>query len=228
MIVGASVADVMRAQVVAVREEARCAEIVGAMRRYRVSSLPVIDSGGRVIGQLYAYDMLGGNGGGPRGHGRLRRLLRRAHRPGEDRPGGEPVATELMSAPAVTVTTATPAREAARAMYRHRIHQLPVVDSAPRLIGMVTRSDLLAVYERPDEDIRREILHDIIERTLALPPERFDVHVVGGTVTVRGDLALRSAAVRLADAITHVDGVITVLDRLTYERDDLDTTLPNL
>src|SRR3569833_2508969 len=113
-------------------------------------------------------------------------------------------------------------------MYRHRIHQLPVVDSDHRRIGMATRSDLLAVYERPDEDIRREILHDTIERTLALPPERFDVHVTGGTVTVRGDLALRSAAVRLADAVTHVDGVITVLDRLTYERDDLDTTQPNL
>src|SRR3569833_3220429 len=113
-------------------------------------------------------------------------------------------------------------------MYRHRIHQLPVVNSVHRLFGLLSRSDLLAFYDRPDEDIRREILHDIIERTLALPPERFDVHVVGGTVTVRGDLALRSAAVRLADAITHVDGVISVLDRLTYERDDLDTTLPIL
>jgi CBS domain-containing protein len=121
----------------------------------------------------------------------------------------------------VTVTAATPAREAARVMYRHRIHQLPVVDATSgRLTGIVTRSDLLAVYERPDEDIRREILYDVIEDTLGLPSERFDVGVVGGTVTIRGRLERHSAALRLAEAIAHVGGVITVMDHLTYDLED--------
>jgi osmotically-inducible protein OsmY len=76
------------------------------------------------------------------------------------------------------------------------------------------------VYERPDEDIRREILYDVIEDTLGLPSERFDVTVVGGTVTIRGRLERHSAALRLAEAIAHVGGVITVMDHLTYDLED--------
>jgi CBS domain-containing protein len=214
---GVSVADVMRDQVVAVRERARFAEIAAAMRRFHISSLPVIDSQDRVIGLISNYDLLLGDGAADEGgHGLFGRFRRR------DRGAGAGMlATELMTSPAVTVTPLTPAREAARAMYRHRIHRLPVVDAVTgRLTGVITRSDLLAVYERPDEDIRGEILYDIIEHTLGLPPGRFDVRVIGGAVTISGQLERRSAALRLAKAIAHVDGVITVIDHLTYARED--------
>lgn len=57
-----------------------------------------------------------------------------------------------MTSPAITVTAATAVCEAARQMRRYGVHQLPVVDAVTgRLTGMVTRSDLIAVYERPDE-----------------------------------------------------------------------------
>jgi CBS domain-containing protein len=218
---GVSVAEVMRPQVVAVRERARFAEIVAAMRRYQISSMPVIDAQDQVIGLISSYDLLAVGDwrvlDDIRRGGLLGRLLRRGGRPDVM----SKVATDVMSAPAVTVTAGTPAREAAREMYRRNIHQLPVVDPATgRLTGIVTRADLLAVYERPDEDIAREILHDIIERTLGMPPERFEVTCVGGTVTIRGRLERRSAALRLAEAIAHVGGVIAVRDHLTYERDD--------
>jgi CBS-domain-containing membrane protein len=226
---GVSVADVMRDQVVAVRERARFAEIVAAMRRFHISSLPVIDAEDRVIGLISNYDLLLGDvtyGLGAVRFGRFgrferfRRLTRSIHRAARPDVAGR-LAVELMSAPPVTVTAATPAREAAREMYRCRIHQLPVVDAATgRLTGIVTRSDLLAVYERPDEEIRREILYDIIERTLAMPPERFEVTAVGGTVTIRGRLERRSDALRLAEAIAHVAGVITVVNHLRYQLDD--------
>ncbi|MDN3358269.1 CBS domain-containing protein [Actinomadura sp. DC4] len=222
-----AVADVMRHQAVAVRERARLAEIVSAMRRFHVSSLPVVDAEDRVIGQIVDDDVL--LGGEPREScaprdrivGRLDRWFRRAVRP--TRYGGrERLATDLMSSPAVTVTGAMPAREAARAMYRHHVHQLPVVDGVSgRLTGTVTRSDVLAVYERPDEDIRREILYDIIEDTLGMPPDDFDVAVTRGAVTIGGRLERHSAALRLAGAIAHVAGVFTVMDHLTYKVDDV-------
>ncbi|HZE32177.1 MAG TPA: CBS domain-containing protein [Actinoallomurus sp.] len=220
---GVCVADVMRDQVVAVRERARFAEIAAAMRRFSISSLPVIDSQDRVIGLISNYDLLLGDGAAQSGRGRL--LGRFRHR---DRcEGAGMLATELMTSPAITVTATTPAREAARAMYRHRIHQLPVVDAVTgRLTGVITRSDLLAVYERPDEDIRGEILYGIIEHTLGMPSGRFDVRVVGGAVTISGHLERRSAALRLAEAIAHVDGVITVIDHLTYAREDTTPKLP--
>ena len=103
-----------------------------------------------------------------------------------------------------------------------------VVDPATgRLTGIVTRADLLAVYERPDEDIRGEILHDIIERRLGMAPERFEVTCVGGTVTIRGRLGHRSSALRLAEAIAHVGGVVAVRDHLAYELDDTATEPPS-
>lgn len=220
MITGVSVGEVMRKQVVAVREQARFTEIVAAMRRFHISSMPVIDAQERVIGLISNYDLLLGDESGDLGQGcggRLGRLFRRDGRYG----GSRKIATDLMTSPAVTVTAATPAREAARVMYRNRIHQLPVVEATSgRLTGVVTRSDLLAVYERPDEDIRREVLHDIIEHTLGIPSGRLKVTAVGGTVTLSGRLESRSCALRLAEAVAHVGGVITVIDHLTYERDD--------
>lgn len=239
---GVSVAEVMRNHVVAVRERARFAEIVAAMRRYHISALPVIDSTDRVIGLISSYDLVLSEetarfDGGVLGRagltrlagraglaGRFGRLLRRPARSDADMR----LATELMTAPPITVTAATPAREAAREMYRRGVHQLPVVDAETgRLTGIVTRSDLLAVYERPDEDIRREILYDIIEGTLGLPTDQFKVTVVGGTVTIVGRLERRSATLRLAEAVAHVGGVITVIDHLTYELDDTATKGPS-
>jgi CBS-domain-containing membrane protein len=193
-----SVGAVMSDRVVAVRQNARVSEIVAAMRRFHVTSLPVIDAESRVTGLVSADDLLRRNAGG-RGRGLLRWFRART--------GGS--GTEW-------------ARDAARAMYRHRIRQLPVVDPVSgRLTGIVTRCDLLAVYERPDADIRREILNDIIGGTLRMDPERFTVNVLNGAVTIRGEVDRHSLATRLAEAIGHVEGVVGVSDQLLYRWDDL-------
>ncbi|MDN3358933.1 BON domain-containing protein [Actinomadura sp. DC4] len=97
-----------------------------------------------------------------------------------------------------------------------------------RLTGIVTRSDLLAVYERPAEGIQREVLHDLIEDVFGMDARRFTVSVDQGTVTLRGDIRDRSAAKVLTDAVRHVEGVVTVIDELTCQ--DLDrpsATPPN-
>jgi len=183
------------------------------MRRFCIASLPVIDRDDRVIGVVTEDDLLARQARAPtRG---WRALL--GGRRGRD----GSTAGELMTSPALTVTAVTPAREAARTMYRHRIHQLPVIDPASdRLIGIVTRSDLLAVYERPDEEIRREIVYEIIEDGFGLDPGGFVVTVALGTVTIRGEVARRSIARSLVDAIGRVEGVVSVADHLTHRLDD--------
>jgi CBS domain-containing protein len=221
--VSVRVADVMSERVIAVGQDARFGEIVAAIRRFRIASVPVIDAEGRVIGLVSEDDLLGREVGRSLGRGllaRLRGLRDRSQRT-------EPTAAELMSSPAETVVAATPVREAARMMYRRNIRRLPVVEPvSDRLVGMVTRSDLLAVYERPDEDVRREILYDIIRDTLGMDPERFTVSVVSGTVMIRGEVESRSAAGRLAEAIGHVEGVATVDDRLVYRQDSRTSKAP--
>ncbi len=208
-----SVSDVMSDRVVAVRRNTRLPEIVAAIRRFHVTSLPVVDEDYRVIGVVSEEDLFDQEA--ERGFfGRFRGRAGRTERMGS-------TAADLMRAPAVTVTAATSAREAARMMYAYRIRRLPVVDAVTgRLTGIVTRSDLLAVYERPDLEIRSEILYDIIQNTLGMDAERFDVGVVSGSVSIRGEVDRRSAANRLAEAIRHVEGVVTVDDRLTYRLDD--------
>ncbi len=215
MAVSVSVAEVMSDRVIAVHENAEFSEIVDAMRRFHIASLPVIDAHDRVIGLISEDDVLAKEA--DQGH-RSRLLGRFRRRNGPSRTAGT-TATELMSSPAVTVTRSTSAREAARAMFRHRVHQLPVIDAVSgRLTGIVTRSDLLAVYERPAEDIRREVRFDLIEDALAMDPDRFIVDVDRGTVTLRGEVEDRCAARMIIDAVRRVDGVVTVIDELTCRR----------
>jgi CBS-domain-containing membrane protein len=212
--VSVPVAQVMSERVVAVRADAEFAEIVAALRRFHVASLPVIDADDRVIGLISEDDLLAKEADEPRSIGLFGRLRRR---PGRSKAAGT-TAAELMSSPAVTVTRSVTAREAARTMFRHRVHQLPVVDAVSgRLVGMVTRSDLLAVYERPAEDIQRDVLYDLIADVFGMDPRRFAVDVDHGTVTLRGDVRDRSAAGALTDAVRHVEGVVTVVDRLTCQ-----------
>jgi CBS-domain-containing membrane protein len=214
--VSVSVAEVMSDRVIAVHENAEFSEIVDAMRRFHVASLPVIDTGDHVIGLISEDDVLAKEAD----QGHRSRLLGRFRRRTCPSKAAGTTATELMSSPAVTVTRSTSAREAARAMFRHRVHQLPVVDAiSGRLTGIVTRSDLLAVYERPAEDIRREVRYDLIGDMLAMDPERFTVDVDHGTVTLRGEVEDRCAARILTDAVRHIDGVVTVIDKLNYRRD---------
>lgn len=209
--------EVMSDRVIAVRENADFAEIVRAIRRFHVASLPVIDGTDRVVGVISEDDLLAREADQRRRTGFLGRLFPRTGRA----KATAVTAGELMSSPAVTVTRTTPVSEATRAMFRHRIHQLPVVHpETGRLVGIVSRSDLLAVYERPDEEIRRDILYDVIEDEQAMDPERFTVGVDHGMVTLRGDVHRRFAVHDLIDAVRRVEGVVEVTDELTHRHDD--------
>lgn len=97
-----------------------------------------------------------------------------------------------------------------------------------RLKGILSRSDLLAVYQRPDEDIRREILADIIEDGFGLDLARFTVTVVRGTVDLQGNVERRVVIGPLAEAIERVDGVIELENHLTALWDDVSPTPPKV
>ena len=94
-------------------------------------------------------------------------------------------ADDLMTHPAVTVRPEDSIEHAARLMYSLRIKRLPVVDAGGGLVGVISRTDLLAVYDRPDSEIRAEIegliLHEFLE-----DPRQFAVQVQDGVVTLAG------------------------------------------
>ncbi|MFG3064647.1 CBS domain-containing protein [Streptomyces sp. NPDC048231] len=90
-----------------------------------------------------------------------------------------------MTTPAVMARPGWNVVETARTMYRHKVKRLPVVDETGRLIGIVSRSDLLRPFLRGDTAISDEIHQDVLRATLSLPSDAVEVDVRDGVVTLR-------------------------------------------
>jgi CBS domain-containing protein len=129
-------------------------------------------------------------------------------------------AGQLMSEPPITVHADNTIVEAARTMAKNRVERLPVLDEEGRLVGIVTRRDLLQVFLRPDAEIRKEVIDEVLVRALWLAPRSVDVSVTDGVVTLTGQME-RKSETEIAVAMTvRADGVVAVVDKLTYRLDD--------
>ncbi len=207
-----TVKSVMTSSVVAVREDADFKEMVAVMRGRRISAFPVIDVSGRVIGVVSEGDLLLKETVPALPQGAIRLAWRLKDR---SKAAGT-TAAEVMTKPAVTIHEDARVAEAARLMQSRKVKRLPVVDGNGRLRGIVTRTDLLSVFERPDHEIRDEILKDVIAGEFGLDPELFVVTVQSGVVTVTGSVRHRAHALSLLATIRYLEGVVGVRDRLSY------------
>ncbi|KIF05402.1 hypothetical protein PL81_13380, partial [Streptomyces sp. RSD-27] len=107
---------------------------------------------------------------------------------------------------------------AARVMQRSGVKRLPVVDPDGRVVGVLSRSDLVRLFLRRDHAIREEVVEDVLTQTLRLAPSSITVAVDDGLVTLSGTVsrpALLPVIVRLCQS---VDGVVDVDSRLTVSR----------
>jgi len=206
------VRDVMTSRVVAVRSDASFKEMVAKMRESRISAFPVVDGYGRVIGVVSEADFLNKEAEQADIQGVLASLLYfRSHAKATGVTAGE-----LMTSPAVTVGPDTPVVDAARLMRDRRFKRLPVVNATGHLIGIISRTDVLGVFLRPDKDILREVTDAVIPASGAQGPTRFTVTVTGGIITVGGRPENDRAGHELAEAIRRVEGVVAVFDQLRY------------
>ena len=209
-----TVKDVMTTRVIWVRKAASFREMAAALREHRVSAFPVLDEGGKVIGVVSEADLLtkqaldGGEDGMP---GMITGLLR--HREQEKARGI--TAGDLMTSPPVTVRPEDTVEHAARLMYTHRAKRLPVVNAAGRLVGIISRADVLSVFDRPDKDIRAEIT-DVMREEFLIAPKRLTVTVKDGVVTMEGAPGNTVVGHEILRRVRHVQGVVAVRDRLSY------------
>ena len=129
---------------------------------------------------------------------------------------GEATAGALMTHPAVTIGPDELVRTAARLMSSLKLQRLPVVDRDGHLVGIITRSDVLSVFRRTDEDIHREVTQDVIADGFFTDPARFTVTVHDGIVTLEGAPGSAVLGSSIAEPVRHLEGVVAVRDRFTY------------
>ncbi|MCX5166776.1 CBS domain-containing protein [Streptomyces antibioticus] len=217
------VSDLMSTSVVRVRRDTGFKEIAKLLAEYGITAVPVVDDEEHVVGVVSEADLLRKEAAGVDPAGLLP-VLR--PRPADRAKAEATIAQGLMNSPAVTARPEWTAVEAAQVMERHHVKRLPVVDEAGRLVGLVSRADLLRVFLRGDSAIREEISGEVLLRTLGVEPDAVTVHVVDGRVTLRGTVERKSlvpVAVRLCQG---VDGVVDVSAELDHRVDDT-TTAPD-
>ena len=205
-----SVQDAMTTQVVAVKLGASFREMAARLRQSRVSAFPVIDDDGKVIGVVSEADLLASkvlSTGMP-------------HRGEQDRRRQDTAekltAGDLMTHPAITVSPGDSVEVAARLMYSLQVKRLPVIDRSGRLAGIISRSDVLAVFDRSDEQIRKEITDDVIGQEFGASSRQFAVTVQAGVVTLEGHPETAVLGHVIVRKVRHVQGVVAVRDRLSY------------
>jgi CBS domain-containing protein len=202
----------MSTSVIAVKRSADFKEICSVLHRYRVSACPVINDARQVVGVVSEADLLHkvADPNLPSGLIRLRWKL------GEESKVNAVTAAQLMTSPAISIQPDAPLAVAARVMQQRRLRRLPVVDPDGVLIGIVSRTDLLSVFDRPDPDIRDEVL-DVIAGEFGLDVAEFEATVASGVVTVAGPVGQLETALSLLARVRHTEGVVAVRDRLIVE-----------
>jgi len=207
-----TVKDVMSTHVVAVRPAAPYKEMAAMLHNQRVSGFPVVDEANKVIGVVSETDLL------PKEamEGTVPRTLQTLARQRVRAQVNALTAADLMTRPAVTIGPDELVSHAARLMFSQHVKRLPVVSADGTLIGIVTCSDVLSVYNRPDADIHHAVTQDLILGTFLCDPDRFTVTVHGGVVTIEGMPESTAVGYDIIGAIRHMEGVVSVHDRLTY------------
>jgi CBS domain-containing protein len=194
--------------------------LVRLIEENRISAVPIVDQQGMPVGIVSESDLLL----------KERRvelesshdLLHVQKRRHERAKAAGMVASDLMTSPAMTIASSTSLSEAARLMQEKNVRRLVVVDPRGRIAGIVSRSDLLQVFLRTDDDLREEITGELIPAVLLSPDDVVGVEVSWNVATLTGEVDRKSDAEILARLTKELDGVVGVVNRLRYRWDDTD------
>ena len=229
------VGDVMTTPVVTVDLRTPYKRIAALLAQHEISAVPVLVLGRHVAGVVSEADLLSAQ----------ERRLREAQiesgghfrRHADVKKHGGLTAGELMTSPAITTYPDAPLPAAARLMSSRHIKRLPVVEAGTtfgggvggKLVGIVSRCDLLSVYLRPDEDIARAV-REMLAQLPQADPGGVTVAVRNGIVTLAGPLgsAEEHDLIRVAGRLTwDIDGVVDVVNNLGITQPVTSSTPPH-
>jgi len=206
-----TVQEIMTARVIWVSKDATFREMAVALREHRVSAFPVVDDDHKVIGVVSEADMLTKEALDDE-PGVLAGIL---HRKDQAKARGV-TAGDLMTATVVAVRPDDTVEHAARLMYDRRVKRLPVTDADGHLVGIISRADVLSVFDRTDEAIRKEITEGVLLGEFLTDPLILSVTVKDGIVTLSGRPETSETGHEIVRRIRHLQGVVAVRDRLDY------------
>jgi CBS domain-containing protein len=215
------VKDVMTSDVVSVRPETSLKEVARLLVERKISGVPVVTENDSVVGVVSEGDILFKERG-PTESGRMLSWLMDASYKEEAQQKFEAqTAAEAMTTPAKTIPRWHSISGAAAQMIEEGVNRLPVVDNDGKLVGIVTRADLVRAFVRPDAEIEREIREDFLVETLWLRvPDRVAVSVDGGKVTLGGTVDTRSEAQLISALATKIPGVVEVESTVNWLQED--------
>lgn len=215
------VRDLMTTNVLTIGPEAPIRDVAAILVQHGISGLPVCDIEGHVLGVVSEGDILykehdprEPHAGGPLGW-----MVDGTANVAGCRKAAAITSEKAMTAPAITIAPGATVADAARLMSERGVNRLPVVDEG-RLVGIVTRTDLVRAFVRSDEEVAAEIREDVLERTLWAETRRVEVEVRAGTVTLSGSLDRRSDVELLERLVRRVPGVVAVASSVAWRVDD--------
>ena len=213
-----TVESVMTEKVVTARPDTPFKALVAMMSESHVSGVPVVAASGELVGVVSEADTLakqehlGGTTARPLFAGRKRRARWRK--------AAGTTAADLMTAPAVTIGPTESVSAAARLLAAKKVRRLCVVDEEGRLVGIVSRRDVIGTFLRADDDISADVRQLVFKKGMWLFPGTLDVEVTEGVATVTGSVERRTTAQVAAQLTQAVPGVVGVRNKIRYELDD--------
>jgi len=213
-----TVSDVMTTHVHVAGPQAPFKVLVRLIEENKVSAIPIVDHQGVPIGIVSEADLLLKE----RRHELESEadLLHPRKRRNERAKAEGTVASEVMTSPAITVPADTTLSEAARMMQKKNVRRLVVVDQRGHIAGIVSRSNLLQVFLRTDDELRDEIAGTLVPALALSSPEGIGVDVRSNIVTLSGEVDRKSDVQILTRLARELDGVVDVVDHLKYVWDD--------
>ncbi len=214
--------DIMTSPAITARPDARVKDLVALMITHRISGIPIVTADHELVGIITEADILFKEVL-PKPH-EPTPIAQRLHLPGiaeaaeRARKAEGLRADEIMTSPVITVTEAATVHEIAGLMVKHKVNRIPVL-RAGKVVGIVSRADVLKAFTRTDQDlteaIREGILHD-----LWVDISKLAIEVKDGIVHLEGTLDRRSEKELVEKWAALADGVVGIESRLTYETDD--------
>ncbi|HUB42522.1 MAG TPA: CBS domain-containing protein [Streptosporangiaceae bacterium] len=206
------VRDIMTADIVAVDRITPFKQIASQLVRHQINGVPVLSLGRHVAGVVTEGDLIAARDK----HAGQRKRWTGTPRYGTDRSRYDRLTAEqLMTAPAITIHPDTATAGAARLMSDHHVKLLPVVDEDGKIVGVVSRRDLLNLFLVADSEIARQV-RELLNEVAPGEPGAIKVDVRCGIVTLTGqtDPELRNQVAAAIDAAWDIDGVVDIIDHL--------------